>query len=383
MPRIKKTKGIYKINDANRKSCWVWERRIGGKRKRTFFSTWEAAVSGKMLAEKEAREAGADLRLIFGGAEQREYRTAKEIVGADVSLVSVALFYRDNIHRIAKTPTKVPDVVKKVLDNIERRDLSDGFTRAAKTYFTRFSEAFADKFIHEISARDIFEWISSLGLGARTQRELSNKVMYLFRRAKSLGMLSELPEMDKSLFPKPAPTPVEVYTLDEMKEILSFITREHPELLANVAIRAFCGLRTREASLLRWEWIDEANKRLLVPSTICKTRDDWILQSPNLPETVFKWLAVVPKSEKTGVVKSAGQMFYHFLHKGLPHIAPRHNGFRHTFCTMHISLHGSADKTATLLKHKGTQMLYAHYLGRLVPEASARAYFELTPTQLP
>jgi len=379
MPRVKKTKGIYKINDKNRKSCWVWERRVGGRRVRTFFPTLEKAISGKMLAEKEARESGADLRLIFGGAEQREYKTAKEIIGNDVSLVSVALFYRDNISRIAKTPTKVSDAVRKVLDNIERRDLSDGFTRAVKTYFTRFSEAFTDKFMHEISARDIFEWISSLGLGARTQRELSNKIMYLFRRAKSLGMLNELPEMDKSLFPKPAPTPVELYTLDELKEILSFVRQNHPVLLANVAIRAFCGLRTKEASLLRWEWIDEANKRILVPASICKTRDDWVLQSPNLPDTVFKWLAIVPAREKTGVVKSAGQMFYYLLHKGLPHIAARHNGFRHTFCTMHISLHGSADKTATLLKHKGTQMLYAHYLGKLVPEATARAYFELRP----
>lgn len=379
MPKIKKPRGIYKVNDKNRKSCWVWERRVGGKRLRTFFSTLESAISGKSIAEREAREAGADLGRIFGGKAQKEYDTAKGIVGKDVSLVTVALFYRDNIKRIAKTPVKVPYAVEAVLDNVKARNLSEEFVGAAKTYFLRFGEYFKEKFLHEITPKDVYEWLGSQGLSARSQREVCNKIVYFFRRAKGFGFISELPELDKNMLPKPVPTPVEVYSVSEMEEILRYVQRERPVLAANTAIRAFCGLRTKEASLLRWEWIDEANKRILVPASICKTRDDWVLQSPNLPDTVFWWLASVPKKEKVGVVKSIGEMFPYVLRRDLPHIRIKKNGFRHTFCTMHISLHGNAEKTATLLKHRGTSTLYAHYLGKLVPEAEARAYFELRP----
>jgi len=46
---------------------------------------------------------------------------------------------------------------------------------------------------------------------------------------------------------------------------------------------------------------------------------------------------------------------------------------------MHVSLFDSADKTATLLKHKGTEMLYRHYLSKLVSKEEAEAYFALAP----
>ena len=52
------------------------------------------------------------------------------------------------------------------------------------------------------------------------------------------------------------------------------------------------------------------------------------------------------------------------------------------FCTMHISLADSAEKTALLLRHRGTQMLYRHYLAKLVPKEEAERYFALSPASV-
>lgn len=52
---------------------------------------------------------------------------------------------------------------------------------------------------------------------------------------------------------------------------------------------------------------------------------------------------------------------------------------RHTFATMHVSLHGDPAKTAVLLRHRNQQRLWQNYLASLVSEEDAKAYFELSP----
>jgi hypothetical protein len=56
-----------------------------------------------------------------------------------------------------------------------------------------------------------------------------------------------------------------------------------------------------------------------------------------------------------------------------------HNAGRHSFCTYHVALHGSADRTATLLTHRGSvSVLYDHYRGN-ASRAEADKYFSVCP----
>ena len=52
---------------------------------------------------------------------------------------------------------------------------------------------------------------------------------------------------------------------------------------------------------------------------------------------------------------------------------------RHSFCTYHVALTGSADRTATLLTHRGSvSTLYDHYRGNATNE-QAKCYFSVRP----
>lgn len=335
----------------------------------------EEAIASKRAAERE-QERGASSHLLFDGASQREYLMAKEIVG-DVSLVDVAMFYRDHKERFSEKPSPVDLVAEAVLASIHEGDVTKRYLWSLKACFCRFTEHFKGRQLSSITQNEVLNWIRGLGFAPATMRSLARKTSFLFKRAKQLGYLKTFEPFEKSLLPKESNAPVLVYSIDEMAEILRYTHENAPDWLPNIALRCFVGLRTSEASKMRWEWIDMKRKRILIPAEICKTRDDWVLQSPNLPETVFEWLDLVPQEKRSGKIPAPpdrlGSIFSIPLKK---------NGFRHTFCTMHISLYGSADKTATLLKHKGTSMLYQHYLGKLVPEEEARAYFALTPQSL-
>lgn len=370
-------RGIRFLNDPRRKMNFVYDRTIDGRRVRTFFSTLDAAIRGKAAAEA-AMKTGADGRRIFDAAAQREYEAAKKIVATEgnMSLIDVAIFYREHAELRASQRKTVAEVATEIKGYIAMRNLSESFQKLSNVYLTQFSTAFGNRNIATIKGREVVEWLLSLNLSARSIISVRGVLAYFFRRARSMDYLKIVPEIDRTLLPKIPPSPVQTVSTEEAFKILSAATGT--KYLANVALRLFCGLRAAEAARMQWEWIDEERKRIVIPAKICKTRDDWVLQCPLLPETIFRWLAVVPASEKHGSVPAPSHHEETMLFKRAG-MQWRRNAMRHTFCTMHVSLFDSADKTALLLKHKGTAMLYKHYLAKLVPREEAEAYFALSP----
>jgi len=370
-------RGIRFLNDPKRKMKFVYERTIDGRRVRTFFSTLDDALRGKAAAEN-AMKTGADGRRIFDATEQREFDAAKKIADG-ANLIDVALFWREHADLRAEQRATVAEVATEVAKYIARRDVSDAFRKSSTTYISQFAKAFAKRNITTIKGKEIVDWLLSLNLAPRSVVRVRSVVSYLFRRAKAMDYVKILPEIDRNLLPKIQPASVLTLSTEEARRVMQVCLYSEKKYIANIALRLFCGLRAAEASRMKWEWIDEERKRIVIPAQICKTRDDWVLQCPTLPETVFKWLACVPASEKKGAVAtpSPAKDISIFKQAGMKW---RRNALRHTFCTMHVSLFDSADKTATLLKHKGTEMLYRHYLSKLVSREEAEAYFALAPS---
>ena len=367
-----KRRGIYKLKGAERKSPWCWERRENGKRRRTFFESLEQALFFKQAAEEDKRKTGASTHIMFSGEEQKEYFTAKEIVEG-ASLIEVALFYRDHREKFALKKATIEEVIQDVCKNLNN-NYTDKHKERVELWFRRFGEKFKGRDFETITKTEVANWLKGLNLAPSTIKCASEIIAFLYNRAISLGYTKERLALDKTFMPKKELKEVSVYSTEEVAAIMSYAHKTCPIWLPNLALRAFVGLRTEEASKMRWEWIDMEAKRIRIPAEICKTRDAWILQSPNLPDTVFKWLELTPREAREGPIPVPPKRLCRAIKLPL-----KTNGFRHTFCTMHISLFGSADKTATLLKHKGTSMLYKHYLGCLVSEEAARAYFELSP----
>ena len=376
-----KVRGITYKNDAFRKAKWCYERVINGKRVRTFFATKEAAVRAKALALSEAAK-GADVRRLFDTAAQKEYDAAKQILAGKISLVDCALWFREREAEWNARNATVNDAAKAVCDTLNERGVSASYHRNATRYIKAFAKAFGERSLSTIRGKEIADWILSVGgKNLNTIRTIKSRIVYMFSLAVSLELVPAAPHIPTELFPRREQTPVAVYTTDDAQKLLHCLLASQSKLLPTFALLMFCGLRRTEANAMRWEWIDESRERIVIPAEICKTRDDWVLQSPALPSTVWEWLAVVPPDEKKGNLPSLeNNALFRILADAA--VEYRRNGFRHTFCTMHISLADSAEKTALLLRHRGTQMLYRHYLAKLVPKEEAERYFALSPASV-
>ena len=377
----RKIRGITYRNDAFRKLKWCWERVIDGKRVRTFFATQAAAARAKAAADTESRK-GADSRRLFDAKAQREYDTARRILAGKISFVDCALWFREHENLWDERKITVAEAMPAVIDAMNEKGVSKSFRNSTKVYLRKFSQAFASRQIASIRGKEVAEWI--LGLGARpiTLKTIRSKIAYFFARCVSLELMKTAPKIPSDLFPKEVFSPVAVYTTQDTEAILrALLAGSRRECLATFALLIFCGLRRTEADRMRWEWVDENRRRIVVPAAICKTRDDWVLQSQALPQTVWNWLAIVPAETKNGRFPQISKRTLHSVLNSAG-VGYRRNGFRHTFCTMHISLVDSAEKTALLLRHRGTQMLYRHYLAKLVPKEEAEKYFALTPQKL-
>lgn len=377
----KKIRGISYKNDPFRKLKWCWERVIDGKRVRTFFATQAAAARAKSAADTESRK-GADSRRLFDAKSQREYDTARRILAGKISLVECALWFREHENLYDARKTTVADAMPAVLAAMEEKGVSQSFKNSTQVYLRKFSQAFANRQLASIRGKEIAEWI--LGLGGRpiTMKTIRSKVGYFFARCVSLELLSSAPKIPPDLFPKDTHAPVAVYTTQDTAAILrTLLSGKYAKYLPTFALLIFCGLRRNEANRMHWEWVNESRHRIVIPAKICKTRDDWVLQSPALPQTVWDWLAVVPAEAKNGRFQPISKQMLHSVISAAG-VEYRRNGFRHTFCTMHISLADSAEKTALLLRHRGTQMLYRHYLAKLVTKEEAEKYFALAPKKV-
>ena len=92
----------------------------------------------------------------------------------------------------------------------------------------------------------------------------------------------------------------------------------------------------------------------------------------DLPENLWAWLEKYPtiiqpgkKLRKSLIDEWKGEW--------------KHNGLRHTFATMHVSLHQNPAKTSLILRHRNQQRLWQNYLANPVSKDEARRYFSIVP----
>lgn len=171
-----------------------------------------------------------------------------------------------------------------------------------------------------------------------------------------------------------------VFSLADVRDILDVVQEEPAfrRFIPFFALQLFCGIRRAEAERMRWEWIDFERKEIRMPAEITKTGDEHIMRQPFLPETVFRWLSPFRPTVFTDAkILSPSTTMWAAITRRIGKW--ERNGMRHTFATMHVSLHGDPAKTAVLLRHRNQQRLWQNYLARLVPEDEARAYFALSP----
>jgi integrase len=273
-----------------------------GKRKREVFPSKEIAIeaakkagggltSGELLGPNltsKQRVACARALEVLAPTGVPIEAAASEYAQAFTRLKGVPLlravdFYlsRFPVDRPAKM---VKDVVTEMLA-VKRSDkLSERYVKQLEYNLTRLAKRFHGR-LSDVRGEDVDDWLRELNVGPRTRNNLRNSVQALFNFSiKRKYLAKDHDELDSVPVAKDGGGEIEIYTPEEMKELLTVASPEHVPFLA---ISAFAGVRHAEVQRLDWANVDRKAGIIEIRAGTAKTASRRVIpMAPNLK----KWL---------------------------------------------------------------------------------------------
>ena len=141
-------------------------------------------------------------------------------------------------------------------------------------------------------------------------------------------------------------------------------------MLPYITLALFAGIRPEEAEKLTWDKVQIDRGFVEVPGVKAKSRKRGLVL---LSENAKAWLRLggplPPMNKKRWLIEVR-------LKAGIQ-TWPK-DCLRHSFGSYHLAMHGSADKTATQMRHYSTDMLFKHYC-ELVTKDEAEKFWSIRP----
>lgn len=307
-----------------------------------------------------------------------EYAKAWQILNG-TSLVEAARYFAKK-HPSTMPRKSVQDVVTEFLEAKQKANKSDDYLCDLRFRCGAFAKAFACCIL-EVTARDIREWLESLGVGARSQNNYRRAVSTLFRFAKKRGYLpKDHDELDGVDRVEVNEGEITIFTAAELREI---INRADSRFVPFIVIGAFAGLRSKEIERLDWREVNLAEGHIEVKAKNAKTKSRRLVP---IPPNLAKWLVNYAK-ESGSVVP-----FDDFGHQIQELCAQRKdesgkvvrppfkwktNALRHSFISYRMA---SVKNEAQVSLEAGNspQMIFRNYR-QLVSEKEAKIWFSIEP----
>lgn len=364
----------------------------GKLRERRQFKHREEAESWADVTLTGCRKQGEDF-FSLSDDERREVAVALPMLREHgISLDEAIRFAVKHLRPEGRTKT-VSDIVAELTASKKQRhlrgDLRERSYRDFRLRADRFSESFQDRVAAEVSGTEIKEWLVSLGLGVRSNKNYLSVVGEVFklatqRRYVAFSPLDELTDIDRKELCGRSDDAKEpgILTPSEAERLLTAaLTHPELEMLGAVTLALFCGLRTEEIKRLDWDAVNlgESPAIVTIGSQVAKKRR---IRHVEIPDIAAQWLTLVPSRE--GAVSSNQHFNDHQKRfKKLLKLAGfknwEANAMRHSFGSYHYALHGNALETARLLGHKSSdQVLFDHYRA-LATKSEAEAFFNILP----
>ena len=168
--------------------------------------------------------------------------------------------------------------------------------------------------------------------------------------------------------------PPEIFTVDELTDLLNAAATRAPEVVPMLAIGAFAGVREAEIKRLNWSEVDQRRGHIEIKSSKAKSARRRIVEiRPNLCE----WLR--PYAELTGsVVPVNPRKKLDLVRKAAGLARWPQNGLRHSFASYRLAATHDAPRVASELGHTSPKMLYSTYRELVLPE-EAKRYWLISP----
>lgn len=293
----------------------------------------------------------------------------------------------------------VGDYIQRIKDRNASKTLSDvwdAFVRAprkkplGKAYLTSMKfakkrmEALHDTLVADITSSQIEECLS--GLATSYQEATHTRVRAVLNYAIEKGWLQTAnPALACDIIHPSKNSDVEIYSVEEIKTLLTTTARLYPELVPTVAFMAFAGIRPDvedgEITKLAWDHIilKDRQKRIEVPARITKTKK---LRTIKVRPALASWLewheqqggstaGLVSPYRGTGLRNRLRE-----IHKQAK-VKRVQDGLRHSFASYLVPLDGK-ESVSLELGHQGNLEVMDKHYRRSVTRATANKFWKLS-----
>lgn len=376
------------------------------KRHRPYYETKAKAEADKPALAAQYGAAGAETSGgILSRAQAAEYEEAKALA-PEVPLPDLARFWR--LHHPLTKVAKIGELSPIFLAELET--LLGKKTRGWQDLNSRvpqFARAFAERIPETITRDEFLSWLLGLGKKGRTVKNLKASVVRFFNWLVQKRHLKTNPlaGIKKRELPKAPAKEIEYLPLEYVRRYLRACERYDPELVAHEVIQLLAGVRSDdEMANFDGKWVLPQTREVVIPAEIAKidarrevigNLEDgfwvwWekygrkgILRPKNYRKRWKRIRLLTTLEDAAEADRLAAQPFDAIVRADRMPAALRGwpwNARRRTFCTYHVALHQSADKTALILRHRGeASTLHNSYRGLGATQAQGREYFAILP----
>lgn len=387
---------IYQINRSDGRLVYQVRFFVSGQLKQKQFSEEKKALRyAKQTLDKLTN--GRDQAALLSNQDALIYELArKSIAGTGYRLDQAAqlfsklyhltegnlieaaeVYKRDYLNLQLKT---VPEVVNEYLESIQHR--SKAHKNTSQHHLNNLASHFPT-YIHSVTVKEIEGWIERDGSSERTFANRRQTVIALFKRAKDWGYL---PEEKKTAAEKTkkysyrTQQEIEVFTPQEMALLLKNCP---PELLTNLVLGGFGGVRTEEVKRLSWNDIDlnaGENGIITLAKAKTKTRQRRLLE---IQPVLRKWLLLCKEysmgAEKVSIHKQPEKALSERV-AGLAGFKWKRNGLRHSYASYRYALILDEHRVTSELGNS-PNVFYSNYR-ELVKKKEAIKWFNLFPEKV-
>jgi integrase len=242
-----------------------------------------------------------------------------------------------------------------------------------------------DTLCAEITTRELSLWLAGLKVANLTRNHYRRVLSAFFGWCDRLGYCAQNPvgRVDKAT---ETPTTIRIYSPSEMSTILRVAatwpkSHECRDILANVVLCGFAGLRQSEFERLSWEQIKSDRGIIDLSATITKTAARRIVR---IQPVLAAWLNHLGSFSRGPIAAKGFDSRKGYFHEWL---AAEHktqwkqNALRHSFASYLMEKVQNPGEVSLQLGHSDAGVVFAHYR-ELVTTDDTNAYWALTPEKV-
>lgn len=373
MPRVAEIRPIER-KDGRKHRYGIAYPQPGGKRKKVFRWTTKAARDEQLSIDRDRLLHEGTSGMSASAADVQLLNDLRSMLPENVDPREAARFYME--HHQAAESIPLRDAVRGYLHTLQVRKLSWEYIGHCRRELGRLEDCFGGGTdLSAITGTDLVKLLAALPLSPRTKENYRSHYERFFKWCMKSGWIMHSP-MDAIDSIRVAETDPGVMPVDDVRALMHKCLETHPRSAPFLALSFFAGLRSSQIPRLKRGDLNFDERGITLPGATHKTRKRFYVEGHE--ENLWAWLE--PLRGKKSWKPFAHSTFRDWREKAYlkSGVEYPHNGARDSFCSYHIALYNDASRTATLLTHRGVNMLYSHYRGKAL-KRDAVEYFKIRP----